>query len=129
MKKFTAEDIGKTFKTSQEGVTATLMKYDGTYIGYRFHYSNGDKIWMTSDGTRIDIESRHNVFPDQEVTIPSEADLLRKEIEELKAKHEADLRTAIEMARDGYVTDEAFMLYDNTPDEILNKILNNHGNT
>ncbi len=129
MKKFTAEDIGKTFKTSQEGVTATLMKYDGTYIGYRFHYSNGDKIWMTSDGTRIDIESRHNVFPDQEVTIPSEADLLRKEIEELKAKHEADLRTAIEMARDGYVTDEAFMLYDNTPDEIIDKIINNHGNT
>jgi hypothetical protein len=122
MKKFTAEDIGKTFKTSQEGVTATLMKYDGTYIGYRFHYSNGDKIWMTSDGTRIDIESRHNVFPDQEVTIPSEADLLRKEIEELKAKHEADLRTAIEMAREGYSS-----LY--TPDEILNKILNNHGNT
>lgn len=123
MKKFTAEDIGKTFKTSQDGVTATLMKYDGTYIGYRFHYSNGDKIWMTSDGTRIDIESRHNVFPDQEVTIPSEADLLRKEIEELKAKHEADLRTAIEMARDGYVTDEAFMLYDNTPDEIIDKIV------
>lgn len=33
------------------------------------------------------------------------------------------------MARDGYVTDEAFMLYDNTPDEIIDKIINNHGNT
>ena len=122
---FTAEDIGKKFATSQDGVTATLVAYDGTYIGYRFYYSNGDKIWMTSNGTRIDIESRHNVFPNREI-IPSETDLLRKEIAELKASHEADLRTAVEMARKmvstGEWEDTRFRFY-HTTNEIIEKIL------
>lgn len=122
MKKFTAEDIGKTFKTSQEGVTATILDYHNQDSTVLVRFSNSLTCsWASNDG--ICYSSHRNVYPDQEVSTLSEADLLRKEIEELKAKHEADLRTAIEMARDGYVTDEAFMLYDNTPDEIIDKIV------
>lgn len=151
---FTAADIGKTFVTSQQGVTATLEKFDNTSVPCGFSYSNGARHWLKDDGTLIGyINPKWNVYPDN--PIPSEADLLRKEIEELKeqlrtcdrhraenawsalgeiniwrdkynalkASHEADLRTAVEMARGGEYLDESYIEYDYTTDEIIEKIL------
>lgn len=124
---FTADDIGKTFATSQEGVTATLVEYDNicTNVSCLFLFSDSkDTYWYYNDGTPLtgDINKIIVFLPSQET--PSEADLLRKEIAELKASHEANLRTAVEMARrycmDLCYTPPAFM---NTPDEIIEKIL------
>jgi hypothetical protein len=142
---FTADDIGKKFATSQEGVTAKLVSYNGSYIPCLFLLSNESvPRWFFKDGRSW--SAGEVVYLNQ--PLPSEADLLRKEMEELKsqlstsdrhraedawsalgeinswrdkymelkAKHEADLRTAVEMAREGYSS-----LY--TPDEIIEKIL------
>jgi hypothetical protein len=109
---FTQADIGKTFATSQDGVTATLVdinNQDDTVLVF----------WMSN--TNEPLIGGDTVDPSQ--PLPSEADLLRKEIEELKASHEADLRTAVEMAREHISFEE----YDNDwlyePDEIIEKIL------
>jgi hypothetical protein len=166
---FTADDIGKTFATSQEGVTATIKEYDDeddTFVVLLSDYK--DTLWYNSDGTLygvndeilelIEVDSVPIIEPSKEILlqeIPSEADLLRKEIAELKeqlrtcdrhraedawsalgeinswrdkynalkASHEADLRTAVEMAR-GWTSWEDFL----STDEIIEKILK-HGNT
>jgi hypothetical protein len=143
---FTADDIGKTFATSQEGVTATINRYDTFDNTIRVDYSNGElDVWI--DNTGESLIGYPAVYTDQHVT--SEADLLRKEIEELKeqlrtsdrhraedawsalgeinswrdkynalkASHEADLRTAVEMARKIYGGEYL------APDEIIEKII------
>ena len=111
---FTSADIGKTFATSKEGVTATIVKFDGEDSTMLVRYSYDEFYrWIFNTGEYP--STYPTVYPDK--PIPSEADLLRKEIEELKASHEADLRTAVEMAREGYSS-----LY--TSDDIIEKILN-----
>jgi hypothetical protein len=121
---FTADDIGKTFATSQEGVTAKMIDFilGNVPYPYQFVYSNDATFWCTKLGTAEFKMKRFNVHPDKEILPPSEADLLRKEIEELKASHEADLRTAVEMARaPDLIQDKELYMY--TPDEIIEKIL------
>jgi hypothetical protein len=165
---FTQADVGKTFATSQDGVTATLKEYDDeddTFIVLLSDYK--DTLWFNSDGTLygindeilelIEVDSVPIIEPSKEILsqeTPSEADFLRKEIEELKeqlrtcdrhraedawsalgeinswrdkynalkASHGADLRTAVEMARELISFEE----YDNDwlyePDEIIEKI-------
>jgi hypothetical protein len=118
---FTADDIGKTFATSQEGVTATLVDYDNSSIPCLFVYSDGRKWWTYEDGKVPygKVEGYNVVYKEPP---PSESDLLRKEIAELKASHEVDLRTAVEMARELISFEE----YDNDwlyePDQIIEKI-------
>jgi hypothetical protein len=110
---FTSADIGKTFATSQDGVTATLVdinNQDNTVLV--FWMSNTNEPLIGGDTV------------DSSQPLPSEADLLRKEIAELKASYEADLRTAVEMARES----DAWHRWDHTTDEIIEKILK-HGNT
>jgi hypothetical protein len=132
---FTAEDIGKTFATSQEGVEekqwipidappvvsmkVKWMCEDGVEdSGFYNHEKN--EFW-TIDPCSISKIIYWMPYPE----IPSEADLLRKEIEELKASHEADLRTAVEMARRLFANGKGVydFGYKHTPDEIIEKIL------
>lgn len=124
---FTSADIGKTFATSQQGVTATLKDYRTHVVTndcrFKWAYSNNSIAYTNEYGIIPygggNFKKLH-VHPDKE--IPSEADLLRKEIEELKASHEADLRTAVEMARKNtHELDPVYWYY--TPDEIIEKIL------
>lgn len=119
---FTQADVGKTFATNQDGVTATLEIFEGKLYKRLFLIVGENLNGYHSADEHGNIGDYLKVYPDKEIIIPSEADLLRKEMEELKAKHEADLRTAVEMAREGYSS-----LY--LPDEIIDKILNNHGDT
>jgi hypothetical protein len=115
---FTADDIGKTFATSQQGVTARLIEIDDYFKGEKnirclFDINaHSVVIWFYANGT-----NSTDFTIDFSQPIPSEADLLRKEIEELKASHEADLRTAIDMARKIYGGEYL------APDEIIEKIL------
>jgi hypothetical protein len=88
---FTAEDIGKTFATSQEGVTAKLVSYNGSYIPCLFILSNENvPRWFYQDGHSA------NITIHKDKPLPSEADLLRKEIEELKAKLNSKCAYAVE---------------------------------
>jgi hypothetical protein len=120
---FTADDIGKTFATSQQGVTATLVDYDNSSIPCFFFYSDRRTLWTYEDGKVPNSKMEgYNVLYKEPP--PSEADLLRKEIEELKASHEADLRTAIKYGR--HLDRDKHWEY--TEDEIIEKILK-HGNT
>ena len=111
---FTAEDIGKTFATSQEGVTATILEYDYDNTVYVEYSDSKKRIYAWTSGMAFD--PYPDIYPHLESA--SEADLLRKEIEQLKASHEADLRTAVEMAR-GWTSWEDFL----STDEIIEKIL------
>lgn len=142
MKKFTPADVGKTFATSQQGVE------EKQWIPIDAPPVVSMKVkWMCEDGVEdsgMYDKDRHEFYTIDPCStskiiywmpypeIPSEADLLRKEIEEwigkhaslqqkydlLVEKHEANLRTAVEMARKQYWGE-----YDNTHDEIIEKIL------
>lgn len=117
---FTADDIGKTFATNQEGVTAKFLGFFESNKQYpcRWEYSNGG-YWFTDYLGRA-FKEEYNVLPDKEII--SESDLLRKEIEELKAKHEADLRTAVKLARASDLFQNV-QTYLHEPDEIIQKIV------
>ena len=63
---FTPEDVGRSFYTATEGVTATLLKLDPIY-GYKFNYSNGNLIFLDNNGKRNDLDRKHQVFPSRPV--------------------------------------------------------------
>jgi hypothetical protein len=91
---FTQADIGKTFATNQEGVTAKFLGFFESNKQYpcRWEYSNGGH-WFTDYLGRA-FKEEYNVLPDKEII--SESDLLRKKIEELKEQLNSKCVYAVE---------------------------------
>lgn len=79
---FTPEDVGRSFYTATEGVTATLLKLDPIY-GYKFNYSNGNLIFLDNNGKRNDLDRKHHVFPSRPVESAPSQPTIDSEVEEL----------------------------------------------